>query len=78
MASSILKTCNHDMAASALERLAMFIETAPERLPALFYTWQVRITDRRRLRRLDECMLVDIGLNRADIEREAGKPFWRA
>jgi uncharacterized protein YjiS (DUF1127 family) len=32
---------------------------------------------RRGLARLDDRMLKDIGLNRADVEREIGKPFWR-
>ncbi|HVI90972.1 MAG TPA: DUF1127 domain-containing protein [Dongiaceae bacterium] len=32
---------------------------------------------RRDLARLDESMLKDIGLSRADIEREIEKPFWR-
>ncbi|NQU59450.1 MAG: DUF1127 domain-containing protein [Rhodospirillales bacterium] len=66
------------MATSTLERLAVFIETAPDHLLGALYNWQTRITDRRHLRRLDDRMLVDIGFNRADIEREAGKPFWQA
>ncbi len=77
MTTSILKTPKHAVATGVLERLAVFIETAPDRLLATLYNWQVRISDRRQLRKLDERMLVDIGLNRVDIEREAGKPFWQ-
>ncbi len=77
MTTSILKTPKHAVAAGTLERLAVFIETSPDRLLATLYNWQARISARRQLRRLDERMLVDIGLNRVDIEREAGKPFWQ-
>lgn len=32
---------------------------------------------RRDLARIDDAMLKDIGLSRADIEQEIEKPFWR-
>jgi uncharacterized protein YjiS (DUF1127 family) len=44
----------------------------------LLATWQQRVRDRRLLLSLDDHTLKDIGLSRADIAREAGKPFWRA
>lgn len=37
--------------------------------------WQVA-RERRQLRRLDEHALKDIGISRADAEREASRPFW--
>lgn len=40
-------------------------------------TWSRRIADRRALRALDDHILHDIGLSRADIEHEAGKRFWQ-
>lgn len=55
-----------------------FLEALSGRLPELFSTWQFRITSRRRLARLDDRMLIDIGLDRVDVVRETGKPFWRA
>ena len=36
-----------------------------------------RSQERRALYRLDDYLLHDIGISRADVEREATKPFWR-
>lgn len=50
-------------------------------LIAVFETpvvWMERWEHRQRLRELDERTLHDVGLSRADIYREARKPFWRA
>lgn len=41
-------------------------------------TWQQRSSERAHLAALDEHHLKDIGLDRADVAREAAKPFWRA
>lgn len=43
----------------------------------LMFAWQERWEQRERLGGLDEHMLSDIGLSRADAARESGKPFWR-
>ena len=43
----------------------------------LLSTWLLRARERRALHGLDDGMLKDIGLTRADIEFEAHKPFWR-
>ncbi|UEM23737.1 DUF1127 domain-containing protein [Skermanella mucosa] len=40
--------------------------------------WQDRVRQRHRLGEMDDHLLRDIGLSRADLEREAAKPFWRA
>jgi uncharacterized protein YjiS (DUF1127 family) len=40
--------------------------------------WQERARSRVLLGRLDDRMLRDMGLTRADVDVEAGKPFWRA
>lgn len=40
--------------------------------------WQERVSERRHLLELDGHLLKDMGLSRADAEREASVPFWRA
>ncbi len=42
----------------------------------LFSTWLERACQRRQLHALDDRMLKDIGLTRADVEYEAQKRFW--
>jgi uncharacterized protein YjiS (DUF1127 family) len=42
------------------------------------HTWQQRSRGRHDLLSLSERLLRDIGLNRAVVEREACKPFWRS
>ena len=43
----------------------------------LLSNWLRRARERRALQGLDDGMLKDIGLTRADIEFEVHKPFWR-
>ncbi|MGF1611067.1 MAG: DUF1127 domain-containing protein [Kiloniellales bacterium] len=43
----------------------------------LLFEWQERARQRHDLRSLDDRMLSDIGLSRADVEGECCKPFWR-
>ncbi len=40
--------------------------------------WHERTRQRRALASLDDHLLRDIGLSRAEVVREARKPFWRA
>ena len=39
--------------------------------------WQDRARQRHRLGEMDDHLLRDIGLSRADLEHESAKPFWR-
>ncbi len=48
------------------------------RLLDRLYIWQARIDGRRELAHLDERMLKDAGMSRADVLLESSKPFWRA
>ncbi len=40
--------------------------------------WCERARQRRALASLDDRLLSDIGVSRAEADREARKPFWRA
>jgi uncharacterized protein YjiS (DUF1127 family) len=42
------------------------------------YTWQQRVEERNRIRHLDDRLLADMGMERADAERLTSLPFWRA
>ena len=39
--------------------------------------WHERARQRRQLRSLNDHMLRDLGLTRADVMAESSKPFWR-
>jgi len=56
---------------------AVFVRGAGRALDTVF-AWRRRWTDRLALQSLDDRMLSDIGISRADVEIEARKPFWRA
>jgi uncharacterized protein YjiS (DUF1127 family) len=43
----------------------------------LLLTWRERARQRRQLRSLNDRMLRDIGITRADVMAESSKPFWR-
>jgi uncharacterized protein YjiS (DUF1127 family) len=57
--------------------LAETLATLPSRLFDRLLTWQERAEQRQYLARLDDWMLRDIGLSRADVASETDKPFWR-
>jgi len=44
---------------------------------ATFHEWRQRVRERNQLLKLDEHMLSDIGLSRAEQLYLANKPFWR-
>ena len=64
--------------------LASFVRYAIGRDPLgaralldMLLTWRDRARQRMELARLDDRLLRDIGVPRADAARELGKPFWR-
>jgi len=57
---------------------AAHIEALPMKFMDLLYVWQQRIVDRRRLEKMDDRILADIGLDWCTAQREAAKPFWKA
>ncbi len=60
--------------------IGTFAPTGPgllTRLADRLATWQRRAGERRHLMRLDNRLLADMGLSRADVEREYRTPFWR-
>jgi uncharacterized protein YjiS (DUF1127 family) len=48
---------------------------------SIFFQWLYAAYERQRQRqallKLDDRMLSDIGVSRADVEREGSKPFWK-
>ncbi|MFZ5792325.1 MAG: DUF1127 domain-containing protein [Pseudomonadota bacterium] len=62
-----------DMAAALYRRLSEILVLAGD----VLIGWQQRAQERSHLLMLDDRMLRDIGLTRADVEHEANKPFWR-
>src|SRR5262245_20037225 len=44
---------------------------------SLLWRWHELASQRRALLALDERMLKDIGISRAEAEREASRPFWQ-
>ena len=65
----------HGASRSARQRTAW--AHAMQRAVDLLLTWQQRARDRQQLQSLNDHMLRDIGLTRADVFAEASKPFWR-
>lgn len=43
----------------------------------ILWTWRDRYRERRMLSALSDHMLKDIGVSRADVDREIRKTFWR-
>jgi uncharacterized protein YjiS (DUF1127 family) len=68
---------SHATLAALPARLRPSFASRASQVIDLVLTWHERARQRRHLRSLDNHMLRDIGLSRADVEGEADKPFWR-
>ena len=66
-----------DRTLAPAERGAATIRSRAASLLRYILTWSERARQRRALRALDEWVLKDIGLSRADVMREYDKPFWQ-
>ena len=53
------------------------LASLPAALVRMVLDWQERASERRHVSGLDDHLLKDVGLTRADVETEARKPFWR-
>lgn len=62
--------------ASGTGFMASLSKVAMRAVDALL-TWQQRSYERAHLQSLSDHLLKDVGLNRSDVARESGKPFWR-
>jgi len=65
-------------AAAALSAIAEVIGGLAIVVFGTLYTWQSRASERGQLKGMDDYMLKDIGVTRADAAREINKPFWIA
>ena len=55
-----------------------YMSGSPLRFLDVLARWSERAQSRRALLSLDDRMLSDIGVSRADAYREADTPFWRS
>ena len=53
------------------------IEAAAKKVNATLSTWASRIEDRRQLSLMNDRLLADIGLTRAQVSAEVDKYFWQ-
>ena len=61
----------------ALRAVGLGLLVTPGHTLMLLEYWAVRANQRRNLIDLPDHLLKDIGISRAEAEREGGKPFWR-
>ncbi len=54
------------------------VRAAASRTFGTLLLWQRRANERHALAHLDDRILRDLGLNRAEVAWESRKPFWRA
>ena len=70
--STLQTTCSADGRASSSSRTSRFW-SALRRLPLAYRVHQ----ERRALMSLSDATLKDIGMSRADVYREAARPWWQ-
>jgi uncharacterized protein YjiS (DUF1127 family) len=75
--SAILAHRSTGLGGSRMVRSARLGLRAIERACDLVLSWQARARQRHELQSLNDHMLRDIGLTRADVMAEVTKPFWQ-
>jgi uncharacterized protein YjiS (DUF1127 family) len=79
-----MNATRHPCVAGAVRLAEIGPRPAPRRAPLLMRLadlllgWQERARDRAQMAALSERDLRDMGLSRADVDREAAKAFWQA
>ncbi len=68
---------HHGRTISGPRSLWSFLVPGAERAFAVLLQWQERSAQRHHLAALEGRHLKDMGLSRADVEKETRKPFWR-
>ncbi len=54
------------------------LSRAPSRVAGVMLLWHTRAVERSHLAKLEDYHLQDMGISRAEADREAAKPFWKA
>ena len=73
---------NHHIVDDRIRHAEQAAATRPDRGSFLqrclttLHLWRQRAAERRALAALDDRLLADIGVTRADAERECAQPFW--
>ena len=75
--SSIAQAASAAQLTSRLANGTTLLLAGPPAGVRVLSVWRARYTRRRVMAQLDDHLLHDIGLKRADVERESAKPFWR-
>ena len=72
-----MATCEHGVStAYGSERTSGRLVTGLGDILAMVARWAERSAQRRHLLELEDYLLRDMGVTRADVEHEASKPFW--
>jgi uncharacterized protein YjiS (DUF1127 family) len=77
MSATQLQGLRHHLAPARHRSAQQWAGDAAERALATLRAWRRRARDRARLTELDDRMLKDIGITRADVDYLRNKPFWR-
>lgn len=61
---------------AGLVHAARLVDRGLLRVLDLVFEWRARAAERHVMRSLDDRMLRDVGISRADLERELRRPLW--